>query len=153
MERRLQGWIWERALVRGSPLKSVSKDLEARSWFRRRNWCGVLGAELLGTGGGAAAARGPGVSCPQTPAPAPRPGCLSTKPQLASGCASERFVWKKQEVINLRYLELMRQKYRSDLDIMLMMSDMETSNTLTNFKEEQIGNNDLWRKMKCSRFM
>ena len=70
------------------------------------------------------------------------------KPHLISGCVSKSFVCKKQEIINLCYLELMRQKYCSDLDITLMMSDMVMSNMLTNFKGEQNGNHDLWRKIK-----
>lgn len=65
------------------------------------------------------------------------------KPHLTSGCVSKSFVCKKQKVINLCYLELMRQKYCSDLDIMLMMPDTVMSNMLINFKGEQSGNRDL----------
>lgn len=65
------------------------------------------------------------------------------KPHLTSGCVSKSFVCNKQEVINLFYLELTRQKYCSDLDIVLMMSDMVMSNVLTNLKGEQNGNHDL----------
>lgn len=60
------------------------------------------------------------------------------KPRLTSKYLGKSFVCKKQEVINLCYLELMRQKYCSDLDILLMMSDMVMSNMLTNFKGEQM---------------
>lgn len=66
-----------------------------------------------------------------------------TKAHLTSGWVSKSFVCKKQEATHLRYLELMRQKYCSDLDIMLVMSDMVMSNMLTNFEGEQNGNHDL----------
>jgi len=72
------------------------------------------------------------------------PGCQEVeaahciKPHLTSGCVSKSCACKKQEVINLCYLELMRQTYCSDWDIMLVMSDM-----MANFKGEQNGNHDL----------
>lgn len=134
------------------------------TWEWREDFKGGLGRELLWkdhnssqswrTWGRCPDAKGRPVRARADRGPAaPHPGRSFHKAQLASGCAGERLVCKKQEVINLCYLQLMRQKYCSDVDIMLMMSDMETSNTLTDFKEEQIGNEDLWRKTKCSRFM
>lgn len=71
------------------------------------------------------------------------PVCQEIKPHVTSGCVSKGFVCKKQEVINLCCLELMRQKQCSDLDITLMVSDMVMSNMLTNFRAEQNGNDDL----------
>lgn len=75
------------------------------------------------------------------------PVCQEIRPHVTSGCVSKGFMCKKQEVMNLCCLELMRQKHCWDLDITLIASDMVVSNVLTNFRGEQNGNDDLWPRL------